>query len=66
MLELILLQGKEEKEALPSLRATLHYLEEISDSRKDPQLVEQNHNACEKIKTIIEKIETRVQGPSLV
>jgi len=51
----------EGKDVLPSLRSTIYYLEEVSDSRKDPSLVEKNQATCDKLKKIIEKIESRVQ-----
>lgn len=47
---------------LPSLRATLFYLEEVSESRNDPVLAEENKVASGKLKETIEKIEARLQG----
>jgi hypothetical protein len=50
------------KEVLPSLRSTIYYLEEVSESRKDPALVEKNTAACDRLKKVIERIEGRVEG----
>jgi hypothetical protein len=50
------------KEVLPSLRATLFYLEEVSESRNDPSLSEQHKTGIETLKTAIENIEGRLQG----
>jgi hypothetical protein len=49
-------------EVLPSLRATLFYLEEVSESRNDSSLAEQHKTGIETLKNTIEKIDGRLQG----